>query len=94
MVSAKDRLARFNTEELMVANITLTDQARETLRQVAATCPLRASLQAASTMENKGNFSAPCDAESFEVSEDNGEGRTFTCRHADGGACAGYIAAE
>jgi hypothetical protein len=76
----------------MVANITSFEQNRETLQKVAATCPLRASLTSAAG--NKNSSPTPCEVENFDISEEQGAGLVFACGHAEGGVCAGHLAAE
>lgn len=75
----------------------LHEQLRETLEQVAALCPLRASfINESPTPEGAEEHDrGPCPLEAFEVAtEASGRGYSFACRHSHSGVCAGYVAAQ
>lgn len=74
----------------------LHEQLRETLEQVAALCPLRASfIKESPTPEGAEEHDrGPCPLEAFEIAaEAKGLGYSFACRHSQSGICAGYVAA-
>lgn len=74
----------------------LPEHLRETLEQVAALCPLRASfINESPTVEGAEEHDrGPCPLEAFEIAaEAKGLGHSFACRHSHSGICAGYVAA-
>ncbi len=75
----------------------LPEELRETLEQVAALCPLRASfINESPTVEGAEEHDRePCSLDAFEIaSEVKGMGYSFACRHSQSGICAGYVAAQ
>lgn len=75
----------------------LPEELRETLEQVAALCPLRASfINESPTVEGAEEHDRePCSLDAFEVAaEAKGMGYSFACRHSQSGICAGYVAAQ
>lgn len=75
----------------------LPEELRETLEQVAALCPLRASfINESPTVEGAEEHERePCSLDEFEIAaEAKGMGYSFACRHSQSGICAGYVAAQ
>ena len=76
----------------------LPEELRETLEQVAALCPLRASfINESPTVEGaeEQHDREPCSLDAFEIAaEAKGLGYSFACRHSQSGICAGYVAAQ
>lgn len=75
----------------------ISEELRETLEQVAALCPLRASfINESPTVEGADEHDRePCPLEAFDLAaEAKGLGYSFACRHSQSGICAGYVAAK
>jgi hypothetical protein len=80
-----------------VVKTTIPEELRETLEQVAALCPLRASfINESPTVEGAEDCERePCSLDAFDIAaEAKGLGYSFACRHSQSGICAGYVAAR